>query len=142
MLYLSLIFCMSIHPLHSNLVIFKLYPDELKHYILRHFTFQSGYIQITSLKADTAFLLPFTFQSGYIQIKQQRFADEYIISFTFQSGYIQIMEKLEQVEATLTFTFQSGYIQICPNCVILFNVPNVFTFQSGYIQIAPFQPGM
>ena len=81
---------MSIHPLHSNLVIFKLYPDELKHYILRHFTFQSG----------------------YIQIKQQRFADEYIISFTFQSGYIQIMEKLEQVEATLTFTFQSGYIQI------------------------------
>ena len=81
---------MSIHPLHSNLVIFKLYPDELKHYILRHFTFQSGYIQITSLKADTAFLLP----------------------FTFQSGYIQIMEKLEQVEATLTFTFQSGYIQI------------------------------
>ena len=119
--------------LHSNLVIFKLrepwctplavhlyipiwlYSNRflsLNHCALNHFTFQSGYIQITLNSFVSLARLNFTFQSGYIQICTASGVHHGSRNFTFQSGYIQIKSLPAVVIIVSIFTFQSGYIQI------------------------------
>ena len=98
------------------------------------FTFQSGYIQMTSSKLSRQFLI--TLHSNLVIFKLNSKSSEpvNVNCFTFQSGYIQIGSGIGGAVGGIPFTFQSGYIQMLAQSQGLYSGLS-FTFQSGYIQI-------
>ena len=98
------------------------------------FTFQSGYIQINSLKSIYDKIENFTFQSGYIQMAAKKTSHSGGTLFTFQSGYIQMGIGIHSCIAS---TYLYIPIWLYSNPAVSFNYSSVstFTFQSGYIQI-------
>ena len=142
-------------PLHSNLVIFKLYPHycPLSCYSSLHsnlvifkcncrtcrscycnFTFQSGYIQI-----DVPFSSVSPFDWLYIPIWLYSNSVASLTHYMHLSLYIPIWLYSNTDFALIQtkfriFTFQSGYIQMSITSNPLTS-SKIFTFQSGYIQI-------
>ena len=110
--------------LHSNLVIFKLAYRASAQLPSQVFTFQSGYIQMSTRgpgrtdrwclyipiwlysnargMTSSRKLLHFTFQSGYIQMALDTSLLYPLFFFTFQSGYIQMIDDNEVIEREKT----------------------------------------
>ena len=111
--------------LHSNLVMpiwlcSNFYCIPLSNEKLS-FTFQSGYVQISSSGVHVSLPNNFTFQSGYIQIAMatQKTAGQK----TLHSNLVifKCLNGLSQLILCISFTFQSGYIQI----VAIFSTPSI-----------------
>ena len=98
--------------LHSNLVIFKLAYRASAQLPSQVFTFQSGYIQMSTRgpgRTDRWCLyIPIWLYSNDVV----RYRITAISLFTFQSGYIQMALDTSLLYPLFFFTFQSGYIQM------------------------------